>query len=441
MRRAIFTLVALLLLLPVMATSKKQMRSRAEVLSRSRGYYKEIFMDGGVALTSLRFLPSSRFLGTDVEFFASAQTKELTQKDTLLQAKIFCGDENDTNGWLLYPDGAPRFRVLYVNGGWAARHARSMGSEAAKNIQSFIANGGSYIGTCAGAYVGSKGGINSVGKPRFEGLYWSLWPGYAQNTLLRKGHTDLDLPAKSPLLRYFDFGGNKKVENVRHNNGCFAHNGKFKDMPSKTEILARYEFDNTDTIKINEEAAIWAYKDSNQSGRVILCGSHPEGVTEGERLELMSAMILYAMDGNATPQPKGLLEEGKVREMNKRTEDNAPAYTRIGDKQYHHFELNIPHKCKRATITLDGYEGEDKFDLTLCAKQGGLAYHDNTTLKEVAKSCKKSLTIEKPKAGKWFVSVFCETTVSALKGKYGTYYTGEVEVLNGVPYKISVEYE
>jgi hypothetical protein len=152
-------------------------------------------------------------------------------------------------------------------------------------------------------------------------------------------------------------------------------------------------------------------------------------------------MMLHAMDGNPTPKVKGVLKEGEVREMNKRTEDNCPAYTRIGDRQYHHFELEVPRKYKRAVITLEGYKGENKFDLTLCAKRGELAYHDNTTHKSVARGCKKSLTIDKPKAGKWFVSVFCETTVLALNNKYGTHYSGKVAVLNGVPYKISVRYE
>ena len=212
-------------------------------------------------------------------------------------------------------------------------------------------------------------------------------------------------------------------------------------MPKGTEYLAYYKFKNTERVQIDGRVAVWAYKPTDQSGRVVMCGSHPEGVSEGERLEFMSAMLLYAMDGNPQPRLKGKLKAGEVREMNKRTEDNDPAFTRIGDRQYHHFELNIPRKCKRAIITLEGYKGEERFDLSLLAKRGELAFHDNTTLKSVARRCKKSLTIDKPKAGKWFVSVFCETTVLALNNKYGTHYSGRVAVLNSVPYKISVKYE
>ena len=441
MKRTILTFALLALMLPVMAESKKQTKARAEVLSRSHGFYKEVLMDGGVALTSRYALPAVPFLGIKMDYFASASTKKLTQQDTLVQKRIICGNEEDTNGWLLYPDGSPRFRMIYVNGGKAASHARSLGEEGRKAIQAFVAAGGSYLGTCAGAYIATKGTIREAGVTNTK-IYWNVWPGYAQPTKLSKNSTGMELPKKSALLRYFDFGGDKEVANVRHNGGCLAHNGKYGKLPEGTEVLARYIFNNTGKVKIDGEAAVWAYKANDESGRVVLCGSHPESVPEGERLQFMSAMMLYAMDGNPAPKVKGILKEGVVREMNKRTEDNDPAYTRIGDKQYHHFELDVPRKCKKAVITLEGYESKVRFDLSLCAKQGELAFHDNTILKSVARGCKKSLTIENPKAGKWFVSVFCENTVTAfLHKKYGTYYRGRIGTLNGVPYKISVKYE
>jgi glutamine amidotransferase-like uncharacterized protein len=441
MKRSLLTSILLLILLSATAEPKRYAKARAEVLSRGKGYYKDLFMDGGIALSSRHFLPANRFLGLKMDYYASARTKNLTRQDTLLQTKIFCGNENDTNGWLLYPDGAPRFRMIYVNGGKAGNHARSLGEEGRKAIQAFVAAGGSYVGTCAGAFIAAKGRVIDSEKRNTE-IYWNLWPGYVRSTsLIGKHATSMEIPKKSSLLRYFDLGGDHLVENVRHNGGCLAYDGEVAEIPKETEVLARYIFNDTKKVQIDNQASVWGYKASEESGRVILCGSHPESVTEGERLEFMSAMMLHAMDGNPTPKVKGVLKEGEVREMNKRTEDNCPAYTRIGDRQYHHFELEVPRKCKRAIITLEGYKGENKFDLTLCAKRGELAYHDNTTHKSVARGCKKSLTIDKPKAGKWFVSVFCETTVLALNNKYGTHYSGKVAVLNGVPYKISVRYE
>ena len=123
------------------------------------GYYKDIFMDSGIRLNSRHDLPVSRFLGLSIENFVSATHSPdmLTLRDTLLQREILVGCEDDQNGVLLYPDGEPRFRVLYMNGGKAAGHGKSLGVKGRKNMQDYIANGGSYVGTCAGAYIASMG--------------------------------------------------------------------------------------------------------------------------------------------------------------------------------------------------------------------------------------------------------------------------------------------
>ena len=433
--------VALMGICPVNATSRSQEKNRKEVLSRGRGFYKDVFMDGGVALTSRYYLPATRYLGLSIDYFASAKTDKLTQADTLMQTNIFCGSEEDTNGWLLYPDGAPRFRVIYVNGGKSGSHARSLTERGRELLREYIANGGSYVGTCAGAYMATSGSRRVNGSLRNADVYLGLWPGYAKPTKLFKSRPLLTIDRKSPLLRYFDFGGDKTVVDVYHNGGCSAYGYKDCTMPKGTEPLAYYKFNDTKKVQIDGRTAVWAYKATEQSGRVVMCGSHPESVAEGERVEFMSAMLLYAMDGNQQPQLKGALKAGEEREMNKSTEDCVPEYTKIGDKQYHHFIIEVPRGCKRAVISLDGYEDAKKYDLTLCAKRGEFAFHDNTLRKVVSRGCKKTLVLEKPKAGKWYVSVFCETTVTALRGKYGTRYSGRVGVLNGVPYKISVKYE
>ena len=435
-------IIAILLFAVPNAEARNNEKNRAEVLAKSRGFYKDIFMDGGISLTSRQTLPASNFLNVSMEFFASSSNDELTQTDTLLQSNIFCGSENDTNGWLLYPDGAPRFRMIYVNGGKAKKHAQSLGDEGRRRIQEFVKNGGSYLGTCAGAYIASKGSVSHKDNTaKIAKSYWKVWPGFVQSTQLLKSYTPLILEKRSPLLQYFDFGKDRKVEKVRHNGGCIAVEDNQTTFPDGSEVLARYQFNNTDKVHINKKAAIWAYKNNAQNGRVVLCGSHPEGVSEGERLELMSAMLLYAMEGNPAPQIKGILKEGEIREMNKRTEDKNPVYTRIGDRQYHHFQIEIPNGCKKATIHLDGYEDFKKFDLSLCAKYGDFAYLDSSLLKAEDKGCKKSLTIECPKSGTWFVSVFCNSSVRSITGVYGTTYIGDTSVLNGVPYKVWVEFE
>lgn len=235
-----------------------------------------------------------------------------------------------------------------------------------------------------------------------------------------------------------------RVDSIRHNGGCFAYFGEGSIIPEGTEVLMRYDYDTipaNSKVKIHGEVSTWAYKKDNQSGRVVMTGSHPEENISGDRLEFMAAMVLYAMDGNGQPTLKGELKAGETREMVKGTADNDPAYTAIGDRQYHHFKLNIPKGTKRARIILEGIEGKDNFDLSLLAKAGDFAFHQTTHLQDVSLGCNKTLVIEKPKAGEWFVSVFCDTTVETSYGKYGTEYTGRRDVLNGVPYTVKVVFE
>lgn len=425
---------------PCAASDRKREKNRKAVLSAGKGYYKDIFMNGGINLSSRRQIPVTRYLGLTLEYFATAPTSKMTKQDTILQAKVFCGHESDTNGPLLYPDGEPRFRMIYVNGGSAARHGRSLTVNGRATIQRYVASGGSYVGSCAGAFVSSKGAISSKDLSiAHVDSYLNLWPGTTKSTRMSNSRTAMAVEPGCGLLRFYSFGGDMVVDSVYHNNGCFIYDGENGIVPHGTEPLMRYIFNNTEKYKIDGEVSTWAYKTNEQSGRVVVTGSHPEAVTKGERLDYMAAMVLYAMEGNGVIEPKGELVIGQEREMNKRTEDNDPAYTRIGDKQYHHFKVDIPKRCKRAIIQLKGYKGKTDFDLSLRAKHGEMAYHDNTTHQVVSLGCSKELIINNPKSGEWYISVFCETTVTATDGKYGTEYTGRTDVLNGVPYKILIK--
>ena len=93
--------------------------------SESRtGYYKDVFMDSGIRLSAKKYLPSAINSGFSIEAFI--HSKKVTLRDTMLQVECFGGTDEDLNGILLYPDGEPRFRVLFVNGGGAASHGRSL---------------------------------------------------------------------------------------------------------------------------------------------------------------------------------------------------------------------------------------------------------------------------------------------------------------------------
>ena len=411
------------------------------------GYYKDVFMDSGIHMIDRADLPATRFLGLSMETFIAAPyyPSELTIMDTIIQKELICGNPWDDNGILLYPDGEPRFRMIYMNGGLATRHGNSLTQKGRDNIRKFIENGGSYVGSCAGMFLASNG-VYEEGKDYAPNKsYLSIWPGTTHHTELDDSYTSVRLSEDSPLLKYYDFGGDLMIDSLRHSNGGYAYYGEGGIIPEGTEPLLRFVYDTVSvdakTRHIHDQVCTWAYKKNEESGRVVITGSHPEGVTEGERLELMAAMMQYAMDGNGVEKIKGELVPGELREMKKSTADSDPLYTKIGDLQYHHFKVNVPANAKRLVISLKGYDKKDGFDLSLCAKAGEFAFHHNTDIKDVSQGCVKDLIIDVPQAGEWYISVRCENTVETRNGRYGTEYIKGREVLNGVPYSIKVELE
>lgn len=423
------------------AKKAAQQPVQVETSTNCYGYYKDVFMDSGINVNSLKDLPAARFIGASWEAFISAphSPMQLTLRDTLLQREMICGSEMDENGILLYPDGEPRFRVIYMNGGKATAHGRSLTLAGRSNMQQFIKNGGSYVGTCAGAYIASMGTIKKGEEAKPNDQYLNIWPGAVRGTALLKNHTAMSVEPGSPLLKYYQFGGDMRVDSLRHNGGCFAYYGEGQIIPDGTEILMRYIYDTvsvTSKSQIHNEVASWAWKENKLSGRVVVTGSHPEDVVAGERLEYMASMLLYAMDGNGNATVKGELVPGQVRQMNKSAKENDPAFTAVGDRQYHHFTVEVPAGCKKAEIVL---EGKGDFDLTLLANCGDFAFHKSADAMNLSRGASKKLVLDNPAPGKWYVSVFCETTVDSRMGKYGTEYYGRTDVLNGVPYSLKVE--
>lgn len=404
----------------------------------SKGYYKDIFMDGGVRLTSKKDLPVARYLGLSLEKVTSAATKDLTYLDTLMQNSMIVGSDIDRNGILLYPDGEPRFRMIYVNGGLATQHGRSLTEEGREAIRKYIANGGSYVGSCAGAFL--VGRYLDTVETEVRRAYLDIWPGgYGVTTGINDSYTGMFVPEESPLLNYFDFGGDHYVDSVYHNNGCYACNDG--NAPEGTEPLLLFDADTFKLkVPVHREVSCWAYKKDSRSGRVIAMGSHPESKCTDERLDLMAALVLYAMDGNGEPIVKGELVPGEARTMDRTTEDCLPEFTRIGDKQYHHFTVDVPEGVESLRIDLDPEKGWSDYDLYLFARHEGFAFMDTADFRNISLGVKKSILIRNPKPGKLYISVFCDTTVESHETFYGTQYTGRTDVLNGVPYSVRVTF-
>ncbi|MBQ0053736.1 MAG: hypothetical protein KBS89_04680 [Bacteroidales bacterium] len=424
----------MLLLLAAMVLAEPAFAQKKE-----RGFYKDVWMDGGVRLTSKKDLPVVRYLGLEMENLLSAATKDLSARDTLAQSRVVVGSEMDENGHLLYPDGAPRFRMLYLNGGLATQHGRSLGESGRERIREFIRNGGSYLGSCAGAFI--TGIYCDTVENEIRKDYLHIWPGYCITTGMTDTYTGIFVPEDSPLLNYYDFGGDLYIDSVYHNGGCYAaiENGA---LPEGTVVLTRYD---ADTMKLKKPAhkriASWAYKASENSGRVVAVGSHPESSVYGEKLDYMASMVKYAIDGNRAPQLKAELEKGVSRKMIHGSSAGKPEYAKIGDKQYHHYTIEVPEGVETLTVHLESIPGMKNFDLYALANSGGFAWLDSAQYRNIKLGVDKTLFVNRPKAGKLYISVFCATTVDTKQTFWGTEYCGRTDVLNGVPYIITVDYK
>ena len=313
-----------------------------------KGYYKDLFMDGGAYLNSRTTLPAASYLGLSMEYIATSsqteQNKRMVQTDD--------GDWQDDNGVLLYPDGEPRFRCIYTNGGDSIDHGDSLGGTGRQRVRDFYHNGGSYTGSCAGSAI-STIRVTTTGDPSYRTEYDRIWPARGHYTQLADSYTGHDIPTGSPLLNYYDFGGDNYVAHVRHNEGNYTIEDDSFYWCSGTEVLAKFAEpivgDDTSYQPFLGNVSAWAYKEDANSGRLCPIGSHPESITSGERRDLMAALLQYAMDGQGDPTVKATLQNNVTRQMN----DNSTAgHEKLGDLQYHHFTDEVPAGMTELRITL-----------------------------------------------------------------------------------------
>ena len=125
--------------------------------------------------------------------------------------------------------------------------------------------------------------------------------------------------------------------------------------------------------------------------------------------------------------------------MDRNTDDNDPAHAKIGDKQYHHFTVTIPAGAKNIQINLRGGYTQD--DLFLTLRKSDFAFAKEADFADVTLGAVKTMTFESLPAGTWYIGIMCDTTVDTVPTDYGTAYTGHLEVLNGIPYTLTVSWE
>ena len=398
----------------ITAMDKLKIPANGEPLDvHRRGYYKDVFMDGGCHLTSRTTLPACPYLGWTLDYLAT--------EDSLFQRKVMVVSDDDANGAILYPDSEPRYRMIYVNGGKANSHGKSLTETGRNRIQNFVTKGGSYVGSCAGAFIAHSETTTYK--------YLGLIPASMTSSGLSDSYTGMDIPKDSPLLKYgYDFGGDFYVDSVRHNGGGYM---KPANLPVNGEILATFVKPGW---KMDGNGSIWSYKGSNARGRVLVTGSHPEGVTSGERLDLMAAMMLYSTEGAGDVTAKVSLINGTTKNYNRSTGVNAG----VGDKQYHHFKVEIPEGAKNIRLYLDG---DSDLDLHLSIRKGDFAWRSDADYLLTQAGCVKSMEWDTLEPGTWYVSVYCPAEITTTCGTTKFSQTGDIEALNGVPYSIQIVWE
>jgi len=225
--------------------------------------------------------------------------------------------------------------------------------------------------------------------------------------------TDMNLPADSALLDYFSFSNNI-VEHVTHNGG-----GSANTHPPGTNTLATYL--NAPT-NMEGKPSVWSWKDpdSDVKGRVVVTGSHPEGVScsgGDPRCDLMKSIFLYALDGVGNRQPvKQVLQNGITVSMTANNE-------KIGDKQYHYYQIDFPGGQSNLFVELNGLTNDD-IDLYVSREEKPVRLENHYEFRSISSGSHETVSVSIPEGGTWYVGVYGVSTVP----------------LNGVSYTITASW-
>jgi hypothetical protein len=343
-----------------------------------QGYFKDLFVDGGVRLTGNSNDDAAAVLGLSSETM-------LTDSQSTQDATII-GSFEDANGALLYPDHAPRFRMVYVNGGSAGGHGTTLGEEGLQRFRDFYYNGGSYTGSCAGAYIFTT--IPSLN-------YFDIWPnmpthdgGFTTNVNITFHQTDHPMVQKLVELH-----GSTLVTGVRFIGGpMFDLDQAMIDIG--TEYFGTIDADNNN-VDLEGSNFIIAWKKDENSGRAVIQIGHPEyDYNLGQRF-MMASEFWYALEGQArTPKIKATLT------------NNAP-YTagpgqEVGDNQYHRFLINVPEGATSLDIQLNGFsENLELYVHPSCPAHVGTAPYRSENLGVDP----EGVLVQNPEPGDWNISV------------------------------------
>ena len=449
--------------------------------TKARGYYKTLFVDGSTGLTHLvdiADLPWIKAMGLedDYECISVSNTKE---RDSLTALGIMRGAPlgqdatwTDKNGVLMYPDGKPRFRTVYVNGGNSQRHGKFLGADGRKRFHDYYTKGGSYVASCAGAFLACQfvDGKNSYNSATEDNNFtYGLFPGNLVHTSMPVSISKYGpvFHAIKALTDFGSFAAGDTLDLVYHHGGGYLPYSYNYQLDPQPERLFSYQYTGdpksaTDSTlytyynlmhyanhgKIKnkvDSTCIWAYKSTSTSGKAVLCGSHPEDNVSPSQIALMKDMVNYALEGNGSATYKAELVLGQSREMNASWSDNNPSFAKIGDRQYHNFKIVANEPIKNFRLTLDSdYDASSGINLYLSLRKGNVAWISDADYVLCNKGGQKTITIKELPKGTWYAGVFCATTVTSTRKNETSYlkfhrYTGKTETLEGIAYSIKAE--
>jgi len=370
----------------------------------TEGYHKDLFMDSAYELTSREQLYAAEMLGLSYDALVTSDADE--------QNEVMVASDEDWNGILLYPDGAPRYRVIYTNGGSATNHGTSLGEEGRDRVRDFVDGGGSYTGSCAGAFLSmlhydiDDYEANGAWEP-----YYHLWPGVGDATYTGGEYHDIvfDDP-HHPMIAGWPSLADGLVEDVYHNYGC-RFDPDDPDNPPDTEYLGIN--DDPYAPALDGWHNMLAYKADEEAGRVVVTCSHPEGADSGEKLDLTAAILQYALDGQGEPWPeKGVIDEGVPVEMSRDHE-------LLGDGQYHHWTVDLPELVESAELAVTDLSA----DTEIYVRLGDRPDRMDPLSASAPGADSVGLVLTDPEPGTWYLAVY-----------------GAHEVLNGSSYTVSAHW-
>ncbi len=164
----------------------------------------------------------------------------------------------DVDRWDPDP-GRSRYQAIWVPGGWAYDYKRWIGAEGKRRLRAFVAAGGLYIGSCAGAYFASD---------------FIVWEGerYEYDLDLFRGSSEGPIPQVAPWPRWtltpvWGEGAEEPLPMLYYGGQIF----RTEVLEREVRVIARW----------GEEAGPQAGEPAGivvryGEGRVLLLGPHPE---------------------------------------------------------------------------------------------------------------------------------------------------------------------